>query len=172
MEKVLVSSCLLGNPVRFNGGDAKVASSIIENWIAQARVVSICPELLGGFSVPRPAAEIIGMNGFAVLDGFAAVLDDRGKDITRQMVSGAHEVLEIAQNLRIRVAVLKDGSPSCGRTHIYNGQFRGIRKRGEVGVTTALLQRNGIAVFSEYQINEAELRLKDLEANLRMSASG
>ena len=77
MEKVLVSSCLLGDPVRFNGGDAKVASRIIENWIAQMRVVSICPELRGGFSVPRPPAEIIGMNGFSVLDGFAVVLDDR-----------------------------------------------------------------------------------------------
>lgn len=170
MEKVLVSSCLLGEPVRYNGSDAKVASRIIESWIAEARVISVCPEKLGGFSVPRPPAEIIGMNGFAVLDGFAAVLDDRGKDVTGQLLAGAHLVLQLAQSLRIRVAVLKDGSPSCGRTYIHNGQFRSVHKRGEVGVTTALLQRNGIAVFSEYQIAEADYRLRDLEMNLRKGA--
>src|SRR5580692_3128691 len=134
MEKVLVSSCLLGNPVRYNGQDAKVKSQIIEKWTAQGRVIPVCPELSGGGSVPRPPAEIIGMNGFAVLDGFAVVLDDRGNDITRQLVAGAYAVLELAQLNGASVAVLKDGSPSCGRTFIHNGQFRGLKKRGEVGV--------------------------------------
>ena len=163
MEKVLISSCLLGNPVRYNGHDARVNSEILDKWIAEGRVISVCPELAGGFGVPRPAAEIIGMNGFAVLDGFAAVLDDRGADITRQMVTGAYEALRVAQLAGVRVAVLQDGSPSCGRSYIYNGQFRGIRKRGEVGVTAALLQRNGITVFTERQIIEAETRLTELE---------
>lgn len=170
MEKVLISSCLLGSPVRYNGNDAKVASEIIEKWVAEGRAVSICPELSGGLGVPRPPAEIIGVNGFAVLDGFAAVLDDRGIDITYPMVAGAYDVLRAAQSLGVRVAVLKDGSPSCGRTYIYNGQFRNIKKRGEVGVTVALLQRNGVSVFSEHQIVEAERKLKDLETNRSVGA--
>ncbi len=165
MEKVLISSCLLGEPVRYNGSHAKVESKIIERWIAEDRVVSVCPEVSGKLGVPRRPAEIIGMNGFAVLDGFAAVLDDRGNDVTHQMVAGAYEVLQLAESQGVRIAVLKDASPSCGRTHIHNGQFRGVKKRGESGVTAALLQRHGIAVFSEHQIADAEKRLIDLEMN-------
>src|SRR5580692_9919238 len=114
MEKVFISSCLLGDPVRYNGSHAKIASEIIGKWVEEGRVVSVCPELSGRLGVPRRPAEIIGMNGFAVLDGFAAVLDDRGNDVTHPLVGGAYEVLQLAQSLGVRVAILKDGSPSCG----------------------------------------------------------
>ena len=170
MEKVLISSCLLGSPVRYNGADAKIGSAIVDRWVAEGRTVSVCPEMSAGLGTPRPAAEIIGMNGFAVLDGFAAVLDERGVDVTRQYVAGAQQVLQLALSLNVRVAVLKDGSPSCGRNYIYNGQFRQVKKRGEVGVTVALLQRNGVAVFSERQIVDAERRLKELEHRLQRGA--
>ena len=125
-----------------------------------------------GFSVPRSPVEIIGSNGFAVLDGFAAVLDSNGKDVTRLMLAGAQAILELAQSNNIRVAVLKDGSPSCGRTYIHNGQFRGVKKRGEAGVTTALLQRHGIAVFSEHQIAEAERHLAGLKGTMTKGHAG
>jgi uncharacterized protein YbbK (DUF523 family) len=164
MEKVLVSSCLLGDPVRYDGNGAKIENQILKRWITQGRVVPVCPEIRGGLTVPRAPAEIIGSSGFAVLDGFAAVLDAMGNDVTRPLVDGANSVLQLARSLRIRVAILKDGSPSCGRTFIHNGQFRGMKKRGEVGVTCALLQRHGIGVFSEYQLAEAERRLAELES--------
>jgi uncharacterized protein YbbK (DUF523 family) len=170
MEKILISSCLLGEPVRYNGKCCKLESEIVKHWLDEGRVISVCPEMSAGFGVPRPPAEIIGNNGYAVLDGFGAVVDDRGSDITRQTVQGAQDVLEIVERLRVRVAVLKDGSPSCGRTYIYNGQFRGVKKRGEVGVTAALLQRHGVTVFSEFQIAEAAHRLKVLETTLRRGA--
>lgn len=164
MEKILVSSCLLGDPVRYDGKGAKIENQILNRWIAEGRVVPVCPEIRGGLTVPRPPSEIIGNNGFAVLDGFAAVLDAMGDDVTRPLCDGANSVLQLARSNRVRVAILKDGSPSCGRTFIHNGQFRGVKKRGEVGVTCALLQRNGIAVFSEYQIAEAARRLAELES--------
>lgn len=166
MQKILVSSCLLGQKVRHSGQAAKVESEIIERWIAEGRVISICPEVSAGLGVPRPAAEIIGMNGFSVLDGFAVVLDNRGEDVTAQLVAGAQDVLQLAQTHGVRIAVLKDGSPSCGRTYIHNGQFRGVKKRGEPGVAAALLMRNGVSVFSEHQIAEAERELLRLENKL------
>jgi uncharacterized protein YbbK (DUF523 family) len=140
-----------------------VENEILEQWIEEGRIISSCPEVRAGLGVPRRPAEIIGANGFAVMDGFAAVVDDMGTDITRQMIVGAMEALQLAQSHGVKVAVLKDGSPSCGRTYIHNGQFRGRKKRGEVGVTAAMLQRNGIAVFSEHQIVEAQARLIELE---------
>jgi uncharacterized protein YbbK (DUF523 family) len=170
MQKILISSCLLGAEVRYSGQAAKVESAIIEKWVAEGRVVSTCPEVRAGLGVPRPAAEIIGMNGFAVLDGFAVVLDDRGKDVTSQIMSGAQYMLQLAESHGIRVAVLKDGSPSCGRTYIHNGQFRGAKKRGEPGVAAALLLRHGVSVFSERQIADAERELQRLENRLSRGA--
>jgi uncharacterized protein YbbK (DUF523 family) len=170
MEKILISACLLGARVRYHGGDARIESQIVDKWVVEGRVVSFCPEVSGGLAVPRAPAEIIGANGFAVLDGFAAVLDDVGTDVTRALVDGAQSALLLAQAHHIRVAVLKDGSPSCGRSHIYNGQFRGIRKRGESGVTAALLQRHGITVFTEHQLAQAEHRIRELEMRLTRGA--
>lgn len=165
MERVLVSACLLGQPVRYHGGHEKLESKTIDKWIDEGRVVSLCPEVLGGRSVPRPPAEIIGTSGFAVLDGFAAVIDGPGTDVTLPILEGARIALEQALSQGIKVAVLRDGSPSCGRTFIYNGSFRGIKKYGQPGVTTALLQRHGITVFSECQIDQADRCLRELESD-------
>ena len=164
MEKVLVSACLLGDRVRYHSVDAKTESALVDEWMAEGRIVSFCPEVSGGLAVPRAPAEIIGANGFAVLDGFAAVLDDEGNDVTRELMDGARNALRLAQSQGVQVAVLKDGSPSCGRSYIHNGQFRGVRKRGESGVTAALLQRHGIAVFSEHEIAQADRRVRELES--------
>jgi len=172
MQKVLISSCLLGEPVRYHGRPQAVEQEIIQRWMQEGRAVPVCPEVLGGLGVPRPPAEITGAGGYAVLDGFAVVLDERGKDLTRPFLEGAVEALQVAQASGVRVAVLKDGSPSCGRTYIHNGQFRGTRKRGEVGVAAALLLRNGIAVFSEHQLEAADRHLQSLEMNRKTRAAG
>lgn len=163
MEKVLISACLLGEPVRYHGGHAKIENQILATWVAEGRVIAICPEVSAGRGVPRLPAEIIGANGFSVLDGFAVVVDSEGTDLTLEVLEGARMALDQARLQGIKVAVLRDGSPSCGGSSIYNGTFRGIKKRGERGVTAALLQRNGIAVFAEYQIEQAAHRLRDLE---------
>ncbi|MFZ2490208.1 MAG: 2-thiouracil desulfurase family protein, partial [Thermoanaerobaculia bacterium] len=44
--KVLVSACLLGAPVRYDGRDKKSGDPILERWIEEGRVVSVCPEVL------------------------------------------------------------------------------------------------------------------------------
>lgn len=60
------------------------------------------------------------------------------------------------------MAVLKDGSPSCGSARIYDGSFSGEAKEG-FGVTTALLERHGIRVFREKQTDEAAEYLRELQ---------
>ena len=54
MIKVLVSSCLLGEPVRYHGGDAACSNDILDRWKREGRLVSVCPEVAGGLPVPRP----------------------------------------------------------------------------------------------------------------------
>jgi uncharacterized protein YbbK (DUF523 family) len=59
MNRVLVSACLLGSPVRPDGGDKKLDHPVIRRWLEEGRIVSVCPEVLGGLPTPRPPAEIV-----------------------------------------------------------------------------------------------------------------
>lgn len=162
MIKVLVSACLLGERVRYNGADARCASDVLERWAREGRLLPFCPEVAGGLPVPRPAAEIGEGDGRAVLSGAARVRDQAGRDLTGFFREGARAALEAARAQGARLAVLKDGSPSCGTAAIYDGTFSGTRRAGP-GVTAALLEENGIRVFSERQLELADAWLRARE---------
>jgi len=166
MEKILISACLLGEKVRYHGGHAYCANSILDKWKEEGRLVLICPEISAGLSVPRPPSEIVGRGGGdAVLCGDARVEKEGGKDYSKVFLSGAKNALAVAQMHKIKVAILKDGSPSCGSIEIYSGDFSGKRIEG-LGVTAAILKRNGVVVFSEKQIDLALKEIKKLEKSL------
>ena len=160
--RVLVSACLLGERVRYNGADAAADSPILARWLAEGRVVPFCPEVAGGLGVPRPAAEIQGGDGEAVLAGAGRVATESGVDLTESFLRGARLCIDAAEAENARAAVLKDGSPSCGSRSIHDGAFRGRRVAGS-GVTAALLERRGIRVFSECELEEAAEYLEGLD---------
>lgn len=170
MNRVLVSACLLGERVRYNGAEATAASPILTRWLAEGRVVPFCPEVAGGLGVPREPAEIQGTGGAAVLEGRARVLTASGADVTRQFTSGAQKALASARTSEVRLAVLKEGSPSCGSGFIYDGSFTRTRRPAQ-GVTAALLEREGIPVFSENQLEAAADHLARLESGLEPEGS-
>ncbi|MDH4765763.1 uncharacterized protein YbbK (DUF523 family) [Pseudomonas oryzihabitans] len=163
MEKILVSRCLLGHRVRYDGG-AHGPFDLLAVWQAQGRIVPLCPEVAGGLPTPRPPAEIPGGQGGAVLDGRLPVVTDSGEDVTRAFVAGATAALELIARHGIRLAVLKARSPSCGNVENYDGSFSGTRVAGE-GVTAAALKRAGVAVFNETELQEAQRLLAALEGN-------
>ncbi|MEK3749397.1 DUF523 domain-containing protein [Paenibacillus sp. FSL E2-8871] len=143
---ILVSSCLAGMKVRYNGTDC--LDEKIQKLLNENQAIAVCPELLGGFSTPREPAEIIGGNGEDVLAGTAKVVDRSGTDVTDMYLEGAYITLAKAQEVSATMVVLKENSPSCGSSMIYNGEFKGKKIAGN-GVTTALLRKNGIEVTSE-----------------------
>ena len=143
---IIVSSCLAGMKVRYNGTDR--LDEKIHRLVKEGKAVMVCPELLGGFQTPRLPAEIVGGTGEDVLDGRAMVVDESGCDVTDMYVAGAMETLRIAQEHHAHTVVLKENSPSCGSRAIYNGTFSGTKIAG-AGVTAALLRRHGITVLSE-----------------------
>ncbi|MGV2906036.1 DUF523 domain-containing protein [Achromobacter sp. AGC25] len=164
MQYVLISSCLLGNPVRYDGRGVPHGDAVLTRWLAEGRVVPVCPEVAGGMPIPRPPAEIEpGRAAAAVLDAGARVVAVTGEDVTQPFVQGAHAALAAAQEHGIHVAVLKEGSPSCGSGYVYDGHFAGRRQTG-VGVTAELLTRAGLRVFSEKQWAEAAACLAAWEA--------
>jgi uncharacterized protein YbbK (DUF523 family) len=154
--KILVSSCLLGAAVRHDGRDKKSSHPVLQRWIDEGRVVSVCPEMLGGLGTPRPASEIVN-------DGSRRVRTIEGRDVTREFETGARAVTEQAAEHQVRIAILKAGSPSCGSSFIYDGTFSKSAIPGE-GITTEALRRMRVRVFSEDELDAAAEYVRALEA--------
>ena len=161
MPTAIVSACLLGELVRYDGRLVPIEEEALDRLRTKARLVPFCPEVAAGMPVPRAAAEIRGGDGADVLDGRARVLECTLKDVTDTFVRGARAALEAAAASGARTAILKEASPSCGSSLQYDGSFSGALTPG-VGVTAALLIRNGVAVFSEAMLPEAEEHLASM----------
>lgn len=162
MKRILVSACLLGEPVRYDGKAKALQDRLLSQWSTEGRLVPLCPEVMGGLPVPRQASEIEGASGESVLAGEARLRTKDGQDMTAFFLRGAHRALEIARQEEIEIAILKARSPSCGSRQIYDGTFNGRLKAG-MGVTAALLRAEGVQVFSEEQLQEVEDLLFEIE---------
>ncbi len=157
--RILVSACLLGQPVRYDGRAKPFAHPLLERWAAEGRLVPLCPEMAAGMPAPRTPAEIApDVAAEAVLDGAAGVFDRDGGDVTAPFLAGARKALDIARRQGCAFALLADGSPSCGSRLIYDGRFQG-RKQPGMGLTAALLRRHGVAVYAEDEIDALAARL-------------
>jgi len=154
MIRILVSACLVGEPVRFDGRDKLQTDPRWARWQAEGRLVPFCPEVAGGLPVPRPPAE---------RQPGGQVVDDQGVDRTEAFRRGAEGALARARETGCGLAILKEGSPSCGVRRIYDGSFSGRSLPGQ-GLATELLTQHGLAVFSEAELEAVEARLRELEA--------
>jgi Uncharacterized conserved protein len=161
-QKVLVSRCLLGHRVRYDGG-ASGPYGQLARWQDEGRIIALCPEVAGGLPTPRAPAEIPGGQGLDVLNGKAPVITSEGEDVTAAFMDGAQQALALVNRHGIRVAILKANSPSCGNVQTYDGSFSGVKVEGQ-GVTAALLAGAGVQVFSELQLDDAARALARLEA--------
>lgn len=150
METVIVSACLLGVNCRYDGGHAYCPEVFDE--LSQHHFIPVCPEQLGGLPTPRLPARIEGGDGTDVWHGTAKVINQAGEEVTQAFQKGALETLAIAQVAKAKRAILKDRSPSCGSQFIYGAE--GLTKG--IGVTAALLAKNGMAV--ENELGELTLR--------------
>lgn len=152
MEKILVSACLLGDKVRYNGSSLTINDEELHWILTTFEVIPFCPEVASGLPIPRSPAEISTGTGSDVLTGLADVVTIDNLNIRESFVRGAHLALEKCLTHQIRYALLTDASPSCGSTKIYDGKFNGTQKNGQ-GVTTALLQQHGIIVVGQHNID-------------------
>lgn len=141
MEYLLVSSCFAGYNTKYNGKNNKI--DILEELSKKYKLIYVCPEVVGGLSIPRNPSEIIGDK----------VISNQGVDVTNEYNKGAQCALYLAKKYKIKKALLKESSPSCGSNTIYDGTFSGAKIKG-VGITTKLLKENGIIVYSEKNAEE------------------
>jgi uncharacterized protein YbbK (DUF523 family) len=145
MSKVLISACLLGAKVRYDGRDNLLDHPILKRWQQQGKLVTVCPETLGGLPTPRPPAET--QTRFPIL-----ITTSTGDDVTPEFLSGAEKTLELAHKHDCCCALMKARSPSCGNQEIYDGSFTGTLTNAP-GVAADELIRNGLPVFNEHQLD-------------------
>ena len=116
----------------------------------------------------RPRKSFGPGGGAGVISRAAIVRTSTGVDVTDAFRRGAEIALDAVKQHRIQIAVLKDGSPSCGRSFVYDGTFSGTRNDGPggLGVTSALLESHGVRVFDERSIDDASAFLVQLERSV------
>ena len=145
-KKVLISSCLLGENVKYDGGNNSITD---HNFIQKLKnlnlTVPACPEVEGGLPTPRVPVEIID----------ARAINQDGEDKTDEFILGAKLALDKVIKNGVKMAIMKFRSPSCGSGQIYDGTFTRRLIDGD-GVATALLKKHGISVFTEFELKEAE----------------
>ena len=134
---ILVSACLLGVNCQYNG-ESDFTRELLDFLKDRGEFIAICPEVLGGLTIPRDGAEIIG-------DKVKTV---KGNDVTKEFLAGAEKVLKFAKENNVDFAILKAKSPSCGVGMIYDGTFSRKLIEG-YGITAALLKKNKIKVLTE-----------------------
>ena len=136
----IVSSCLLGENVKYSGGNN--FTEAVAEFLKDKEVVPVCPEVAGGLSVPREPCERLGDR----------VINKSGEDVTEAFHEGARRcmesILETWKPEDIEGAILKARSPSCGSEVIYDGTFQGVKIPGD-GVFAELLKSKGIRVMTE-----------------------
>lgn len=157
MDRILVSACLIGWPVRFDGAARTLADDRLARWADEGRLVPLCPEVSAGLSTPRPALEIApGATAADVLAGRAEVIDADGGEWSAQMREGARIAVATARVRGCRYALLTDGSPSCGATTVADGTFSGTKIPGD-GLVARALRDAGLEVFADVETLAARL---------------
>ena len=158
MKRILVSACLLGEAVRYDGKAQPIADLRLREWQAEGRLVSCCPECAAGLPTPRPPAEC------QTTPAGTRVRTRSGADLTDAFAEGARQALAQARENDVSLAILKERSPSCGVHRIYDGTFS-TREIAGSGLTTRALRAAGFPVFNETELTEAAACLTAHEAD-------
>ena len=133
--KYIVSACLLGDNCKYNGKNNYCKE--IDEFLKDKEYIKVCPECLGGLSIPRVPAEINGNR----------VINKEGIDVTKEYLLGAKKTLDICQKNGCTCAILKSRSPSCGCGKVYDGTFTDHLIDGD-GITSKLLKEHSIKVIN------------------------
>ncbi len=148
--KIGISSCLLGEKVRYDGGH-KLDSFLTDTFGQFVEWVPVCPEVECGLPVPREAMRLVG-----IPDAPRLVTNLTGTDHTERMVKWAQEKIECLKSAGLCGFIFKSKSPSSG--------MQGV----EVYTPSGAVVGSGVGIFARIFINsfpllpaEDDLRLRD-----------
>lgn len=143
MNRLLISSCLLGNNCKYSGGNNRLGDAALAALREKYELIPVCPETAGALPIPREPSERVGER----------VLSRSGRDVTAEYAKGADTAEALARRFGCAAALMKANSPSCGSGRIYDGTFSGALVSGD-GTATERLRALGIPVYTESELGK------------------
>jgi uncharacterized protein YbbK (DUF523 family) len=153
--RVGISACLLGERVRWDGGD-RLEAGLTRALSRLVTLVPVCPEVEVGMGVPRPPIRLVRRRGGLRLEDPA-----HGLDHTDAMRAWAERRVRELEALDLSGYVLKSASPSCGRegVKVWSGSGRLVRRDGVGLFAGELLRRMPLLpVEEEERLGDARAR--------------
>ena len=154
-----VSSCLLGEEVRYDGGHCRnrFVVDILGQWFEW---VPVCPEMEIGMGTPRPTIRLLADG-----DTVKLVAPKTGEDFTKRMRAYSRKRVGELTRSGLDGYILKKGSPSCGIERLPVFGENGVLRRNGVGVYTDTLKRAwpNLPIEDEGRLNDAGLRENFIE---------
>ena len=149
--RIGISSCLLGDKVRFDGGHKRQAF-LVDTLGQFFQWIPVCPEVEIGLGTPRESLRLVGTPQAPRL-----LAPRSHRDHTETMQRFAAERLEALATLDLHGYILKKDSPSCGmeRVRVY-GEGGSAQRTGRGLFAAALMQRFPLLPIEE------EGRLQDM----------
>jgi len=131
--KVGISSCLLGEKVRYDGGH-KLDHYLVNTFGAYVRYIPVCPEVECGLGVPREPMQLEGDTGAPRL-----VTCRTRRDLTDLLVRYSRRRVKELQEQDLWGFIFKSGSPTCGMRRV-NVFHRGrVPRQVGVGIFARIL---------------------------------
>jgi uncharacterized protein YbbK (DUF523 family) len=162
-----ISSCLLGQPVRYDGGHRRDPACLdllgpLVEW------VPVCPEVEVGMPVPRPPIRLSGRSEAPRL-----VAEATGEDWTGRMAALAARRVEELARLGLDGYVTKQDSPSCGLkgVPVHSTEGGPPRRDGVGAFVRALIGRLPLLpIEEEGRLHDPLVRQRFLERILARAA--
>lgn len=152
--KIGVSSCLLGNNVRYNGGHAR-DRFVTETLGHYVRFVPVCPEVECGLPIPRPTMHLRGDP-----ENPRLITTKTGEDHTRRMVTWAKKRLDLLAKEDLCGFIFKKNSPSSGmaRVKVFNDKGQPVKKGSGIFAGMFMNRFPLIPVEEDGRLNDPVLR--------------
>ena len=150
-----VSSCLLGNEVRYDGTD-KYCPYIVDALGELFSLTAFCPEVAIGLGIPRPPIQLVSMDDEIHLRG----VDEPHQDVTDEMQAYVQGLLAELQSLS--GYIVKARSPSCGLADVpvYNVDGSPVTENAS-GLFAQAIQE----LFPELPVTNEEAMLEEKARN-------
>ena len=149
--KIALSSCLLGHAVRYDGLD-KRNDGLIKNLADVFELVAVCPEVMAGLGVPRPAVQLVKIDAKIRALG---VIDPR-LDVSSGIINAAKEFMQTSDG--ICGMILKSRSPSCGidSAKVFDLENNVIDYDSGLFASYVKHQRSGFPIVEDDQLDEPD----------------
>ncbi len=154
--KVGVSSCLLGNSVRYDG-EHSYDACINESMSDLFELVVFCPEVAIGLGIPRPPINLVSVNGVLRVRGVV----DTSHDVTDELIDYAKQIT--GQLNELNGYIFKSRSPSCGtaNVNVYDGDTKQVVNTS-AGLFAKIIMQNfsQLPIADEIMLQDKKLRME------------